>query len=131
MEHLTKWKWTWKWTQSSRLFKRFLKIIALVYIYQLAKFCDLTSCSSTDIFKNARVTCTNTHHDVTDLVNDEMVENTKTWISWERSISLLQNKKTLNLCLRRHMLRSYRFVAEVIFKKKKISFTHFLKIWDQ
>ena len=27
------------------------------------------------------VSCTNTHHDVTDLVNHEMVKNTKTLIS--------------------------------------------------
>ena len=37
--------------------KRFLKITALIYIYQLAKFGDLISCG------------TNTHHDITDLVN--------------------------------------------------------------
>ena len=29
------------------------------------------------------VTYTNTHHDITDLVNYGMVENTKTWISWK------------------------------------------------
>ena len=34
-----------------RLFKRFLKIIAIVYTHQFAKFCDLMSCSSTDIQK--------------------------------------------------------------------------------
>ena len=41
-----------------------------------------------------------THYDVTDLVNHGMVKNTKTLISSERSISFLQNKKILNLCLR-------------------------------
>ena len=45
-----------------------------------------------------------------------MVKNTKTWISWERNIIFLRNKKILNLCLRWHILRSYRFVAEVTFK---------------
>ena len=53
--------------QSSKLFKRFLKIIALAYIYQLSlvtlwvvvqKYSKLHPAS-----------CTNTHHDVTDLVN--------------------------------------------------------------
>ena len=29
----------------------------------------------------------------------------------------LRNKKNLNLCFRWHILRSYRFVAEVAFKK--------------
>ena len=39
--------------QSSKLFKRFIKIIALAYIYQVAKFSELMSCGSKDIFKNA------------------------------------------------------------------------------
>ena len=56
----------------------------------------------------------------TDLVNHGMVKNTKTWISWERNIIFLRNKKILNLWFRRHILRSYRFVAEVTFKKSVI-----------
>ena len=44
-----------------------------------------------------------------------MVENTKTWISSERNIVFLRNKKIVNLCFRWHILRSYRFVAEVTF----------------
>ena len=39
--------------QSSKLFKRLLKIIALAYIYELAKFGDFVSCASKDMFKNA------------------------------------------------------------------------------
>ena len=62
------------------------------------------------------VSCTNTHRDLTDLVNHGMVKNTRTWKSWERNIILLQNKKILNLYFRWHILRSYRFVAEVTFK---------------
>ena len=61
------------------------------------------------------VTCTNVHLEVTNLVNCEMVQNAKFWISWERKIAFLQNKRNLNLCLRWYMLRSYRFVAEVTF----------------
>ena len=38
--------------QSSKLFKRFLNIIFHVYIYQFAKFGNLMSCGSKDIFKN-------------------------------------------------------------------------------
>ena len=57
------------------------------------------------------VLCTNAHHDVTDLVNHGMVKNTKTWISRERNITFLWN-----MCLRWHILRSYRFVVEVTFK---------------
>ena len=59
---------------------------------------------------------TNTHNDITDLVNHGMVKNTKTSISWKWNIIFLQNKKNLNLCLRWHILRSYHFLAEVTFK---------------
>ena len=61
------------------------------------------------------VSCINTHHDVIDLVNHEMVKNTKTWISWELNIIFLQNK-ILNQCLIWHILRSYCFVVEISFK---------------
>ena len=94
--------------------KRLLEIIPLVYIYQLAKFGDLESCGLKDIFKNVRCYMY-VHHEVTNLVNCQMVQNAKFWISWERKIAFLQNKRNLNLCLRWHMLRSYRFVAEVTF----------------
>ena len=63
------------------------------------------------------VSCTDTHHEVTDLVNHRIVENTKTWISWEWNITFLQNKKILNLCLKWHILRDYHFAAEVTFKQ--------------
>ena len=59
---------------------------------------------------------TGTHRDVTDFVNLEMVKNTKTWISWEQNLTYLRNKKTLTLCLRWHILRSYHFEGEVTFK---------------
>ena len=39
------------------------------------------------------VSCTYAHRDVTDSVNHGMVKNTKTWISWERNIIFLRNKK--------------------------------------
>ena len=47
--------------------------------------------------------------------NRRMVKNTKTWLPWEWNITFLRNKKILNLCLRWHILRSYRFAAEVTF----------------
>ena len=62
------------------------------------------------------VSCTNTDRDVTDLVNHGMVKNTKSWISWEWNIIFVRNKKIPNLCFRWHVLRGYRFVAEVTFK---------------
>ena len=62
------------------------------------------------------VLCTNTHHDVTDLVNHGIVKNTKIWISWKQNITFLRNKKFLNLCLKWHSLRTYRFLVGVTFK---------------
>ena len=41
-------------------------------------FGDLMSSGSKDIFKMHHVSCTNTHHDMTDLVNRGMVKNEKT-----------------------------------------------------
>ena len=58
-------------------------------IYQSTKFGGLMSCGSKDIFKMHPISCTNTYHDVTDLVNHEMTGNTKTWISRERTITFL------------------------------------------
>ena len=66
--------------------------------------------------------CTNTHRDVTDLGNDGMVKNAKTWISSERNIIFLWNKKIHNLCFRWHILRSYHVVVEVPFKNSFICF---------
>ena len=50
---LLNWKRSETWPQSSKLFQRFLKNIALAYICQLTKFGELMSCGSKDIFKNA------------------------------------------------------------------------------
>ena len=61
-----------------------------------------------------------THHDVTDLVHHRMVKNTKPWISWKRNIIFYEIKKILNLCLRVHILRSYRFLAEVTFNESSL-----------
>ena len=63
------------YAQSSKLFERFLKIIALAYIYQLAKFGDLMSCGLKETLKKAPCLMYNTHHDVTDLVNHGMVKS--------------------------------------------------------
>ena len=80
------------------------------------------------------VSCPNTHRDVTYLVNHGMVKNIKTWISWERNVIFLRNKKILNLRLRWHILRSYCFAAEVTFKwsiNKKLWIRWKRKICDE
>ena len=64
------------------------------------------------------VSCTNTRHNVTYLVNNGMVKNTKTSITWERNITFLRNKKILKLCFRWHILTSYDLVVEVTFNVK-------------
>ena len=79
------------------------------------------SCCSKDYWKIHHVLCTNTHHEVTDLVKQQMVKNTKTWIPWEWNIIFLSNKKILDLCLRWHILRNYCFVAGVTFRHFYIS----------
>ena len=42
------------------------------------------------------VSCTNTHHDITDLVNHGIVKNTKTRISQKQNLLFLRNKTILN-----------------------------------
>ena len=101
--------------QSLKLFKRLLKTIALAYIYQRTKFGDFMFVVKNIYSKMHLISCTNTHCDITHLVNHGMVKNTKTWISWEQNIISLWNKKILDLCFRWHILRSYCFVAEVTF----------------
>ena len=94
--------------------QKILKSIVLAYIYQLTKYGDLMSCGSKDIFKN--ISYTNSYHDFTDLVNHEMVKNTKTLISWELNITFPLNKNILNVCLKWQILRNCCFVLNVIFK---------------
>ena len=57
------------------------------------------------------VPCTNTHHDVTNLVNHGMVI-----LSILRTENIF-SMKFLNLCLRFHILRSHLFVEKATFKK--------------
>ena len=52
---LLDWKGLGTLIQSSKFFKKFLKIIALAYIHELAKFVDLMSCGSKYTSKNARL----------------------------------------------------------------------------
>ena len=68
--------------------KWFQENFDLAYIFQLLNFGGLMSCGSKDMFKMHPVSCTNTH-DVTDLVNREMIGNTNTWISRELTMTFL------------------------------------------
>ena len=61
--------------------------------------------------KTHLVSCTNTHRDVTYLVNCEIVKNIKTWISGK----LFYRIKIFNLCPRWYLLRSYHFVEDFTF----------------
>ena len=53
MEQVAKLKRTWNLAPNLQIVKKIPEIIALVYIYQLARFGDLMNCGSKDIFKNA------------------------------------------------------------------------------
>ena len=87
---LLNWRGSGTQPQSSKMFRRFLKIIFPVCICNLAKFGDLMTCGSNIMYSNTHlVSCTNTHHDVTDLVNHRMIKNAKKWISWERGLTFL------------------------------------------
>ena len=66
------------------------------------------------------VSCTNTHHDVTDFVDLGIAKNTKTWISWERNITFLGNKKFLTYTSDDTFWEVICFLAEVTFKKGKV-----------
>ena len=86
---LLNWKGPGTLPQSSILFKRFVKIIALVYIYQLAKFGDLMSCGSKDIYSKMHpVSCSNAYHDVTNLVNHK-------WLKIKKNLNILRTKQNL------------------------------------
>ena len=62
------------------------------------------------------VSYTNTHHNVTDLLNHGTA---KLEYLGEWNINFLRNKKILNLWPREHILKNYRFVAEVTFKTEE------------
>ena len=55
--------------------------------------------------KMHHVSCTNAYHEVTVLVDHEMIKNTKSWTYRERNITFLRNKIILNVCLIWHILR--------------------------
>ena len=67
MEQVARFKRTWNLAPVLEIVQKIQKNIALAYIYQLTKSGGLMH----------PVSCSNTHHDVTDLVNHGMVKNTK------------------------------------------------------
>ena len=115
---LLNWKGPETYPKSSKLFKRTLKITALIYIYQLAKFGDLMSCGSKICSKMHPVLCCNTHRDVTDVVNRVIIKNVRAWVSLKWNITVLGNKNILlNLHLRWRILKSYCLAVEVTFEQ--------------
>ena len=108
-------KTTWNLASVLQIVRKnwFMKIVPLTYIHQLAEFGDLIICSSKDIFKNALclIYLYSSWRHWFGKSRDRQI-----WISWERNIAFLRNKKILNLCLTWHILRSCCFVAKVTFK---------------
>ena len=75
MGQVAKLKKTWNLAPVLQIVLKITENYCPAYIYQLTKFGDFMSCGSKDIFKNAcYLICTNAHHDVTDLVNHEMLK---------------------------------------------------------
>ena len=92
---LLNWKGPGTYPQSSNCSKASLKLlplfISIIWPSLVTKWVVVQKiCSNIH-----SVSCTNIHHAVTDLVNHGMVENIKTWISWQRYITSLRNKKLL------------------------------------
>ena len=71
---------------------KFLKLLPCLYL-SIGQVWWLNDLWFKGYIQKCNDTYTNTHHDVTDLVNHGMVWNTKTWISWEWNKTFLQNKK--------------------------------------
>ena len=92
MEQAAKLKRTWNLAQVLRILQKVPENYCPCLLYLSDQVSNLISCGSKDIYsKMLFVSCTNTHHAVTDLVNHEMAKNTKTWISWEQNITFPQN----------------------------------------
>ena len=81
----------------------------------MTKYGGLMSNGSKDS-KMYLVSCADTHHDVTDLVNHELNKNKKNLNILRTKQNFSMKQKILNLCISWHILRSCRFVAEVTFK---------------
>ena len=77
LEQVAKLKRIWNLAPVLQVVQKFPENYCLAYINQLPKFSDLISCRSKEFSKMHLVSCTNTHHDVTDLVNHEMVKTQK------------------------------------------------------
>ena len=65
---------------------------------------------------------TNTYHDVTDLVNDWMLRNTKIWISWERKITT--TKKKFLICTVDDIL--WEVVKELTFNSRAFKYSYWI-----
>ena len=80
---------------SSKLFKWFLNLFSLFISINWPSLATWRVVVQKTYSKMHPVSYTNIHRDVTDLVNHWMVKNRKSWISWERKITFLRNKKFL------------------------------------
>ena len=86
MEQVAKSKKTWNVAPVLQVVQKIPENIVLAYIYQLAKFGELRSCGSKDIFKLHLVSCTNAYHMHTHYIH-------YIYIYIERESNLYQNDK--------------------------------------
>ena len=113
MEQVAKLKRTWNLAPVLQIVQ---KITENCCSYLYISVGQIWSCGSKDIFKNAPSLMCRYSSWRHRFGRHGIVKNTKTWISWERNITFLRNKKIHNLCHRWHIFRSYRFAVEVTFK---------------
>ena len=120
---MSNWAKLLNWKGPGNCSKDSWKIIACLFI-SISWRSSVTSVVVQKIYlKIQSVSRTNIHHDVTDLINQEMVKNIKIWISWEWDNFPRKQKRNINLCPRWHILRNYCLVVEVIFESQRY------KVW--
>ena len=108
---VTKLKRNWNLTVAHRIVQKISKNYCPCLYLSIGQVWWLNELWFKKYIQKYTVSCTNTHHDITDLANHGMVENTKPWISWEQNIEFLWNKEILNLCLRWHIFEKLLFYS--------------------
>ena len=91
MEKVPKWKRTWNLAPVFQIVQNILEnygTLSIGQVWWLNKLWFKT------YSKMHPFSCTNTHYDVTDLVNHWMIKNTKTWIPWKRNVTFCKKKNS-------------------------------------
>ena len=95
MEQVAKLKRTWNLAPILQIAQKIPKNYCPCLYLSIIQVCWLNELWFKRCIQKCALSHTNTHHDVTDLVNRVMVRNAKPWISWKGNITFLRNKKFL------------------------------------